>query len=283
MAMAVVQSGSRGPLAAALVAFVLVGGSSLTPRRGRQFRILAVLATPPLAWWFLNRSGEFGAERITRMLTAGGDDVSVGARIRLIQAALRTAAHHPTGVGWGALVDHLEPTEPLDTGWRQYPHNLLVETLADGGWFAALALAGFLAVGLWRMRKLASSVDGAVWAALAVFFVLNAMVSGDINDNRAMFAAVALAWAFTANPRTSVRPGPPSWRREPVIAEVVGLSRDGSHPHVAAEHSALDTGAGMNVQPGAVAGLRPGAGAVIADRPGVRGDPPTTPRGRRAS
>ncbi|GAA5038100.1 hypothetical protein GCM10023317_93300 [Actinopolymorpha pittospori] len=256
MAAAVVESGSRGGLFAAAVAFLLVGCSRLDGTSSRQARIAAVLALFPFALWWMSRDAGLAAERLLRVVQGGaGDDVSVGARLHLIGGALRTAGQHPAGVGWGSLVDYLRPSEVLDDRWTQYPHNLLVEVLAEAGAVCALAVVAFLAVSAWRLRRCCRSRDGAIWSGLTLFFVLNAMVSGDINDNRPMFAAVAITLTIEVARRREARPGPPVWPRErytPTEAEVTSFVSGVGRP-------------------------APGAGTEIPARPGV------IPAARRAS
>ncbi|MGW5366661.1 O-antigen ligase family protein [Actinopolymorpha pittospori] len=256
MAAAVVESGSRGPLFAAAVAFLLVGCSRLDGTSSRRARIVAVLAMFPFALWWMSRDAGLAAERILRVVQGGaGDDVSVGARLHLIGGALRTAGQHPAGVGWGSLVDYLRPSEVLDDRWTQYPHNLLVEVLAEAGVVCALAVVAFLAVSAWRLRRCCRSRDGAIWSGLTLFFVLNAMVSGDINDNRPMFAAVAITLTIEVARRREVRSGPPVWPRE-------------GHTPADADVTPSASGAGRPA---------PGAGTETPARPGV------IPAARRAS
>lgn len=43
-------------------------------------------------------------------------------------------------------------------------------------------------------RAAATSPFPAALLGIAVFFTINAMVSGDVNDNRTMWASVAIGW-----------------------------------------------------------------------------------------
>lgn len=195
-AAAMVQSGSRGPLVAATAAVGVLAILGAADRRSRMRRLLVIAVVGAAGWWLATTFAGFGAERITATLQ-GGPDASIGARIQLILASLQLIGEHPLGIGFGALYDNLPLGIALDSsGWRQYPHNILIEALTDAGWLAGIALVVLIAAGLSQIRRTAHTADGAVWSGLAIFFVINAMVSGDLNDNRTMFAALSMVWVI---------------------------------------------------------------------------------------
>jgi hypothetical protein len=195
-AVAMVESGSRGPLVAAVAAVAVLAVLGASDRRGKTLRMLALAAIGAAGWFLATTFAGFGAERISATLQ-GGPDASIGARVRLILASLQLSSEHPFGIGFGGLYDHLPLGIALDSsGWRQYPHNIVVEALTDAGWLAGVALVVLIAAGLMRIRQVVSTADGAIWSGLAIFFVINAMVSGDLNDNRTMFAALSMVWAI---------------------------------------------------------------------------------------
>lgn len=94
----------------------------------------------------------------------------------------------PLGVGWAGL-------EPILRPIGRYPHNLFLEVGAEGGVLAALALLALLAAAVSRSFKAARAGDDSVVpvVALLVFWLVNAMVSGDANDNRGVFVFAAAA------------------------------------------------------------------------------------------
>ena len=81
-----------------------------------------------------------------------------------------------------------------DTG--VYAHNMFFEFLSELGLIGALWFLSFL--GLVLFRTAAVKVDGLqiTFIACFVFFFLNAMVSGDINDNRALFSFASFLLVF---------------------------------------------------------------------------------------
>lgn len=195
-AAAMVQSGSRGPLVAATAAVGVLAILGAVDRRSRLRRMLVIAVVGAAGWWMATTFAGFGAERITATLQ-GGPDASIGARLQLIFASLQLISEHPLGIGFGALYDNLPLGIALDSsGWRQYPHNILIEALTDAGWLAGVALVVLIVAGLAQIRRTAHTADGAVWSGLAIFFVINAMVSGDLNDNRTMFAALSVVWVI---------------------------------------------------------------------------------------
>jgi F0F1-type ATP synthase membrane subunit a len=83
---------------------------------------------------------------------------------------------------------------------RQYPHNLLAETTLESGWLCGattlVVLAAALAAGWARARR----PGGRVVFAGTVFYLVNALVSGDLNDNRPLFMFVGSALMSLGGP-----------------------------------------------------------------------------------
>lgn len=77
---------------------------------------------------------------------------------------------------------------------RSYPHNIFLEVLAELGIVGFILLISILVMALYRYFKYynISSYYSVVILVTAFFFFLNALVSGDINDNRFLFFALAL-------------------------------------------------------------------------------------------
>jgi O-antigen ligase len=202
---ATIATGSRGPvLGIVLAALVLLYRTAARPRTG-VYRCAAVVGTGVAVWVALRFVPAHSVQRVVRT-GGGGMDWSSEARLRLLEAGARIAAHHPEGVGWGGLVNHLEPLEVLTkNGWAQYPHNVFVEVLVEAGWIAGLVFLVFVVLSLARLARRARRLDGAIWLGLAVFFLVNAMVSGDLNGNRPMLVALAIGWTYETRPDRPVR------------------------------------------------------------------------------
>jgi O-antigen ligase len=84
-----------------------------------------------------------------------------------------------------------------------YPHNIVLEFAAEYG---LLGLAAFLFLCGLALRNAVSAlrrgtdraglVTGALGFAVLVYCLANAIVSGDINDNRLLFTAIGLCAAL---------------------------------------------------------------------------------------
>jgi O-antigen ligase len=107
---------------------------------------------------------------------------------------------HFWGTGWGGLQDVSGMNLMAGYGLI-YPHDILLEIAGEAGWIAAAAVMVFLWCGLRHLRTAAVSPYPAALFGIAVFFTVNAMLSGDVNDNRVMWAAVAIGWAVIARSR----------------------------------------------------------------------------------
>lgn len=196
-------SGSRGPVAAAVLAVSLVTVLAPTTKLRRLTRI-GLMAAAGLAGYYMLRgdTGGGGVGRVSSSLLAGNfSDTSSAARFTLWRDAVGYIAHHPFGAGWGHIATASNSFNLLGSNGLTYPHNVLLEVTGEAGWLAGAAVIAFLWRGLRRLRRAADDPFRAALFGIAVFFVTNALVSGDVNDNRLMWASVALGWAVSAKSR----------------------------------------------------------------------------------
>ncbi|MFC5231331.1 O-antigen ligase family protein [Pseudonocardia zijingensis] len=185
-----VGSGSRGPMLAVVATVVLV--AVLVPGRGRAVRFLVLgVALLGLTWLVLN-SGLEGANRIRGTLS--GEELGDESRFSIWGEAVATIRGTPQGVGWGDFWTVLLPGARHNPDYVQYAHNAVLETAVEAGWIAAIALAIFIGASLWKLGRARGARAFALFG-IALFFTLNAMLSGDVNDNRNAWAALAVAWA----------------------------------------------------------------------------------------
>jgi O-antigen ligase len=196
-----VGSGSRGPMLAVVATVVLV--AVLVPGRGRAVRFLMLgVASFALSWLVLN-SGLEGASRIRGTLS-GGEEFSDESRFAIWDEAVAAIRQTPQGVGWGDFWTVLTPGARHNPDYVQYAHNAVLEAAVEAGWIAAIALAIFIGASLWKLGRARGAREFALFG-IALFFAMNAMVSGDINDNRNAWAALAVAWVVVPAER---RPAP---------------------------------------------------------------------------
>lgn len=193
---ALLGSGSRGPAMAVVIAGGMVLLVRLAARGVSKTRIAlasgVVLIAGSLAW---NWIPEFTLHRFEALLSA---DPGRSATIRQegLAAAFSAFQQHPIfGVGTGGF-------QRLGLIIR-YPHNLIAEIGAENGIFGVLVVVAWLASGVvaavqGAMRRAGLSPDFILFAL--VFSLLNALVSGDLNDNRLLYAVTSLALARTMWP-----------------------------------------------------------------------------------
>lgn len=170
---------ARGPILAAIAATVLA--AVLSNSNGRIKRLIVVMSGIAVA--FIVTVTE---EAISdRAFAIGGTSTNI--RFNLWEAAGGIIRDNPLGVGWGLFYQYLPPNLVLDSGDRQYPHNVILELISEGGWITGLLMLSILALAALRQVKSSKSSTDNIMTALLVFFVASAMVAGDITDNRGMW------------------------------------------------------------------------------------------------
>lgn len=129
-----------------------------------------------------------------RLLMSSERGPSTLTRARFFREALIILVEHPVaGVGLGGFA-----LKGLQIATREYPHNLLLEILSETGIVGFVPLVGLLVTSLrgYRRKMRSSSrrervlLESAL--TLLLFAFINAMVSGDINDNRMLFVMLPI-------------------------------------------------------------------------------------------
>lgn len=185
-------SGRRGPVLALAVAVVITVALAPAFRAHRGRSILLALLAGAGALWAVIRSDSMGADRIFDSL-GGAGDASTSARTYIWGEALEIMSSTPFGIGWGQFPLHaMVPTMTTMEG-RMYPHNLVLEVFTEAGWVVGLALLVVLVVACFRAVRGATDSTMTVFLALTVYSGVNAMVSGDVNDQKLLWVALAVA------------------------------------------------------------------------------------------
>lgn len=188
-----VASGSRGPLLSALGGLALAG--MLYYRRDRRMLLrfsLAALMVTVSVTFALASAPETSGERIERF--AQGDlGRSELTRVDAYLQSLDLIAAHPAGVGWGGFASRIDQSG-LGGYERQYPHNMLLEAYLEGGWLVGSYLLLLLAWSGSRILRLPRAPENHGLFLFFLYFLMNAMVSGDLNDNRLLFALMAMGF-----------------------------------------------------------------------------------------
>jgi len=192
----------RGPLIATVVpmALPLLGGLRLRPgergaveltRSAARGLGVALLGAGALIAALLTTRRLFSLLRFATLFSQEGGGLSAGARVLNYRAAVLQWLQQPLlGHGIGAW--------PILAGVpdiRSYPHDILLETLAELGLVGAVLLVGvivyaFRSLGTWAEIK--RDKLRLVVLMLVLNTLLNALVSGDLPDNRFAFAALGL-------------------------------------------------------------------------------------------
>lgn len=186
-----VASGSRGAVVAggaALLFIFLRCGAKWAHARRLFVGILVVGA----AVFALSGSTFVGlaAKKYQAVLFSTNSSQVLGLRKYLLEQGWQIALAHPMGLGaagFHAVTDF------------NYPHNILLELWDEHGMLAIGIFAG-LVVAAWRMRRRApggiDSPEAIVTGGLIVFFLLEALSSFDINQDKPLWFALGLALAL---------------------------------------------------------------------------------------
>lgn len=193
------QTGSRGPILAVVISLAVVAVLKPGTAVQRVGRIIAGAGLVAVLSWATAKlaAGTFAWQRITGLLSDPSSDPSSITRLTLNRLAAQEIVHTPLGIGWGDLYNHIPEGASLSSGYFEYTHNAITEATLEGGWLAGAALVVFIVAALRRLTAGATTPLGTMLLGIAVYFVANAMVSGDLNGNRTMFAALAAAWTVS--------------------------------------------------------------------------------------
>lgn len=176
-------SGSRGPLLAVGIAALVVAATRPGMRKVKTTAV--ALAALGFAFWYgLGQANETAAERIM-LLFSDQRGASVEERVLLFSRAFSSVVTRPIGLGWGDLAPELFPV-------GRYPHNILLEVFGEAGWLPGIIFVGVVAVAFGRALRLRWETPGVAVLGLLAFWLVNALVSGDVNDSRAFFACLGI-------------------------------------------------------------------------------------------
>lgn len=188
---ALVGSGSRGPAVATVLALaVLVIVRTTQKGTSRWVPVVVGLASAGGAAYLWQSAPQAAITRFTGV-ASGVLGTSIETRLQLIATAAQVIRDHPlAGVGTGAFSRY--------TNLAVYPHNMLLELWSENGILAVVMILIVLVTALVRggrcMRRHPGIASDFLMIAL-ITSITNAMVSGDLNDNRVLYAIVAMVLA----------------------------------------------------------------------------------------
>lgn len=204
-------SGTKAPLLGLLATLFAIALLALVNGANRK-RIWGTLAAGCVglagALAYLAWSGVYVARRIAGPLT-GEWGFAGETRLALWRQTLELIPMHPFGIGWGRFNEWVQIFE--NRTLMRHPHNIALEIFVEGGWLAGaafLALAVVLVGGSMRtLYKAPATTNSAALAdallvpAGLVYWLICAAFSGDINDNRPLWAFLGLALAVLGSRR----------------------------------------------------------------------------------
>jgi O-antigen ligase len=225
--------GGRGPLLATVVttAFMFINvsvnvvGNVPFPSRHSMHvplttMLLVILITAGLTAFAANTYRSYFAATWARFdvfFTSGGS--SVAERARRFDTAAAIATTWPTSVTGVGIGGFTTAYGRYDARRGEYPHNVFLEIGSELGALGTFALTWMLVWSFrqWSATKRAGQIDllfiGYTLFAMFIFQLFNASVSGDINDNRLLFACIGLIGAYTAMSRGLESAHSRGWRR----------------------------------------------------------------------
>ena len=200
---AALSAGSRGPIVAALA---VLGVLFTLGRRPLAMAPLRLGLAAGLVGTLLAASLSLAPQGSLRRMESffhGQEGASEAYRAQALGASWRLLKQSPLGLGWGGFVTQVDPEKGVG---RQYPHNLLAEVTLESGWLCGLATTLVLAAAAAVAWSRSGGPGGSLAFAGLLFCGVNAMVSGDVNDNRPLFMFVTVALVLGDRPLARVRP-----------------------------------------------------------------------------
>lgn len=198
-------SGTRGPVVAVLVSVIACGVAVSGIQRLHVFVLslviccllfFAVVAFLPEGYWTLP-----GVERIRGSIADAlvVDDTTYGRPFLLRRALYEFVSTVGIGVGPGGFGGELEDA----FGSRLYPHNILFEVGAELGIAGVIVLGGLLLCVIRDTRRVVGELfvdrDVLVVSMCWTFFLLCALVSGDLVTNDGVFVGAVLPGLFSVS------------------------------------------------------------------------------------
>ncbi len=204
-------SGSRGPLVALLATIIGTLPLCVSIARERVWSrgaVLLSIAGLAVAILYLRSGYTRLSERFLRLLTGQWGNTEVS-RWAVWRETSELIVGSPLGVGWGRLSESVQVYN--DGILLRHPHNIVLEIAVEAGWPAAVIfsvlVAGTLAVGFRRAFDATpaaggrnNSVDGLLLFSAPAYWLLCALFSGDVNDNRPFWAMLGMALAARGVP-----------------------------------------------------------------------------------
>ncbi len=200
-----VASGTKAPLLALLLTVLViahiavVNGASLKRTWGTLIAGCLGLAA---ALAYLSWNGVHVARRFVFPLM-GEWRPTDDSRLALWQQTLKLIPTHPFGIGWGRFNEWIQV---FDAGrLMRHPHNIALEIFVEAGWLAGIAFLILVVASLFLSLRAAYQAPATVSPASSagmllvpaglMYWLICAAFSGDVNDNRPLWALLGMTLA----------------------------------------------------------------------------------------
>lgn len=206
-----IASGSRGPLLMLVLIGVLGAVTYFARLHAVQWRLVGAVAglalasvvvvltaapsLPALSLGRFTSLEDFVQSTLSGDQNSAGGDTSAATRLQLFGFAIQTFEEQPL-IGSGTGGFEALSTASMRSNGNTYPHNAILQVAAELGLLGLAPFLGILAIGLFR--PLPKGYAGLAMRALFLFYILNAMVSGDIFTDRETLGILFLILAIEA-------------------------------------------------------------------------------------
>lgn len=198
-AVSLIMTGARMPIISFVLTFLILTltttirlkkGTIYLRKGTKKIALLLILTVPFLS---LVKDAAFAQTLQYRInvLFDEGMGASASGRLDRFDTALNMMKENfLLGGGFGSFGVHYQGLDG-----REYPHNLFLEVGAELGLIGLIIITALICLVLFRSLKSIKNGDYvSVWIfASLIYLLVNAMVSGDLNDNRMLFALMGIA------------------------------------------------------------------------------------------
>ena len=193
------SSGSRGPILGLLITalvYIFLNFNRVIVRLGI---ILMLIASISIVFDLQTKISNLGnSQRVFMNITKqGASKKSTSTRSNLAKGSFLLLKNYPLGVGpgnWQVVTNKLSPTHLMPL---EYPHNLVLEVACEYGiQTLIILLLLFMYVFHWSYSKMFmySAKSNSLYPLLfylLLYFFLNSLVSGMLNDSRLLFIIIS--------------------------------------------------------------------------------------------
>jgi hypothetical protein len=198
--------GSRGPVLSFVLVLVVLAGLSRLTRSMRIAAVGLVVGAIYLFFSYVTSSGNAAVQRIGTFITGDTADTT---RQYLYRLSGEIIASNPQGLGWGGFGDLPDAGPFRSSDGDAYPHNIFLEVGVEAGWLALIVVVAYCLVCLRRLRDSSVDMAGRIVFALALYWLLVAQTSSDINGNRMTWLALSFGLVGATQLRATRRDASP--------------------------------------------------------------------------